>query len=256
MSKNIIPGAEPFYFKTKGKVACLLVHGFTSTAYDVRSCGEYLAARGIAAKGVLVAGHGTSPKDLIKTNLDDWLNSVRAAYRELKKDYSVVYALGISLGGNYLVILTKDLAFAGLILVGMPLKFKHEKSYRAFYYAYRALGINYQRKWYQKSLDPEIRRLRPNYKSIPVSSAPNVLKAIDLSRELLPQVTCPVLAIQSTTDHAVDNETIASLTASVKTKDIEVMWVENRYHVVTIDHGNEEVFQRIYNFIIFRQEKK
>jgi|GEM_PF-724536 carboxylesterase len=256
MSKKFIPGAEPFYLKTDGKVACLLVHGFTSTTYDVRACGEYLAARGIATKGVLVAGHGTSPRDLAKTNLADWLNSVRIAYDELKKDYQTVYALGISLGGNFLVTLAQELDFSGLIFIGMPLKFKHEKPYRALYYAYRALGINYQRKWYQKSLDPEIRKVRPNYKSIPLITAPEVLKAIELSRETLFAVKCPVLAVQSTTDHAVDDETINVLKNSINTKDFEMLWVENRYHVVLIDHGKEKTFERIYQFIANHQVNK
>lgn len=249
MSKKLIPGAEPFYLKTPGDVACLLVHGFTSTTYDVRACGEYLANHGIATKGVLVAGHGTSPRDLAKTNLNDWLNSVRDAYTELKKDYQTVYVLGISLGGNFLVTLAKEFDYAGLILVGMPLKFKHEKPYRALYYAYRALGINYQRKWYQKSLDPEIRKVRPNYKSIPLITAPGVLKAIELSREALPNVHCPVLAIQSTTDHAINDETISILQNSISSKDCEIMWVENRYHVVLIDHGKEVIFERVRQFI-------
>lgn len=249
MKKSIIPGAEPFYFKTDGNVACLLVHGFTSTTYDVRACGEYLANHGITAKGVLVAGHGTSPHDLAKTNLNDWLNSVRDAYAELKKDYPTIYVLGISLGGNFLVTLAKEFDYAGLILVGMPLKFKHEKPYRALYYAYRALGINYQRKWYQKSLDPEIRKVRPNYKSIPLATAPDVLKAIESSRKALLSVKCPVLAIQSTTDHAVNDETINVLQNSISSKDFEIMWVENRYHVVLIDHGKETIFERIHQFI-------
>jgi carboxylesterase len=248
-AKKIIPGAEPFYFPSSGEVACLMVHGFTSTPYDVRACGKYLADRGIAAQGVLVAGHGTTPKDLAKTNSNDWLESVRQAYHDLKKKHSIVYALGISLGGNFLTIMAKELDFAGIIFVGLPLKLRHEKSYRALYYTFRALGVNYQRKWYQKSLDPEIRKLRPNYKSIPLSTGPEVLKTIQTSRTLLSSIHCPVLAIQSTTDYAVDEETISDLTTQVSTKDVEIVWVKNRYHVVLIDHGKEEVFEKIYSFI-------
>jgi len=246
---TIIPGADPFYFPSSGKVACLLVHGFTSTPYDVRACGKYLSDHGIAAQGVLVAGHGTTPEDLSKTNVDDWLRSVKESYYDLKKKHPIVYALGISLGGNFLTILANELDFAGFIFVGMPLKFRHEKSYRALYYAFRVLGINYQRKWYQKSLDPEIRKLRPNYRSIPLSTGPKVLKIIESSRAFLPSIHQPVLAIQSTTDHAVDKEAITYLIGQVNTKDVEVMWVKDRYHVVLIDHGKEEVFEKIYSFI-------
>lgn len=233
-----------------------MVHGFTSTPYDVRACGEYLAKKGITAHGVLVAGHGTSPKDLAKTKLEDWLKSVRTEYFKLKKNHDFVYGLGISLGGNFLAALSKELQFDGLIFIGMPLKFRHEKPYKILYYAYRALGVSYQRKWYQKSLDPKIRKIRPNYKSIPLASAPEVLRAIEESRTLLSNIKCPVLAIQSTTDHAVDEKAIEYLKKSVDTKDVEVMWPENRYHVVLIDHGKEEIFERIFEFIKTKQQFK
>jgi len=231
------------------------VHGFTSTPYDVRACGKYLADRGIAAQGVLVAGHGTTPEDLSKTNADDWLSSIKKSYYDLKKKHPIVFALGISLGGNFLTILSNELDFAGFIFVGMPLKFRHEKSYRVLYYTFRALGIHYQKKWYQKSLDPQIRRQRPNYRSIPLSTGPEVLKAINLSRNFLPSVNKPVLAIQSTTDHAVDKKAISELIEKVSTNDVEVFWVKDRYHVVLIDHGKEEVFEKIYSFISGRTEK-
>ncbi len=242
-------GAEPFFFPKQGQVGCLLVHGFTSTTYDVRACGEYLAQRGITSKGILLAGHGTSPSDLAQTGLNDWLESVRAGYLELKKHTPIVFALGISFAGNLLVSLGKELDLAGLVVVGMPLKFRHELSFRTLYFAYKMLGINYQKKWYQKSLDPEIRKLRPNYQSIPINCARDVLTAIQRSRKKLSEVTCPVLAVQSTTDHAVDEETIKILSSELGTSKFQVEWIPDRYHVVLIDHGKEEVFARIAEFI-------
>ncbi|TSC63380.1 MAG: hypothetical protein G01um1014106_509 [Parcubacteria group bacterium Gr01-1014_106] len=46
-SNGLLPGAEPFSLG-EGPVGCLLVHGFTSTPYDLRACAEHLAAHGIA----------------------------------------------------------------------------------------------------------------------------------------------------------------------------------------------------------------
>lgn len=248
---SIIPGAEPFSFPG-GPVGCLLVHGFTSTTYDVRACGAYLAAHGIAAEGVLLAGHGTSPEDMARTRLPDWLNSIRDGYARLRNRSPHVFALGISLAGNFLVHLAQELSFDGLILVGMPLHFRYQRSYRALYYAYRAVGKRYQRKWYQQSLDPQIRRERPNYDRIPLACARDAVAAIEWSRAALPAVRCPVLAIQSTTDHALDERTITELRSRLGSTDVSVRWVPDRYHVVLIDHGKEDVFRDIHAFIAAR----
>lgn len=247
-TQDILPGAEPFSVGT-GSVGCLLVHGFTSTAYDVRACADFLAARGIATEGVLLAGHGTTPADLAKTRLPDWLDSVRDATARLRSRASHIFALGISLGGNFLVSLQQELQFDGLILVGMPLHMRHARSYRMLYYAYRALGKQYQRKWYQWSLDPNIRRVRPNYRKIPIACLRDAMLAIELSHQALPAVRCPVLIIQSTTDHALDEASMTELRARLGSSAVDVRWIPDRYHVVLIDHGKEEVFADIERFI-------
>lgn len=245
---SIIPGAEPFSLPG-GPVGCLLVHGFTSTPYDVRACGEYLSSRGIATEGVLLAGHGTTPHDLSKTTMADWLRSIREAYTRLQARSPYVFALGISLGGNLLVHLSQECSFSGFIPVGMPLYIRHEHPYRAMYYAYRALGIRYQRKWYQRSLDPHIRAERPNYNHIPIACLRDARHTIVWSRNILGAIRCPILAIQSTTDHAIGKRTMEELQKKTGSNDITVQWFPNRYHVVLIDHGKEEVFEAVHTFI-------
>jgi alpha-beta hydrolase superfamily lysophospholipase len=41
--------------------ACLLIHGFTGTPWDVRPLGEALSAAGISVQAPRLPGHGTTP---------------------------------------------------------------------------------------------------------------------------------------------------------------------------------------------------
>lgn len=230
-------------------MGCLIVHGFTSTPYDVRACGEYLAASGIAVEGILLAGHGTRPEDLAQTRLVDWLDSIRDGYESLRRRCDHVFALGISLSGNFLLSLAPLLPFSGLILIGTPLKFRHERAYRAAYRVLHALGKQYQRKWYLEHLDEAIRARRPTYDRFPLACAKDCMTAIAWSKVNLPLVRCPVLVLQSTTDHAVDKRTIAEFCNRLGTSDVNVEWFPNRYHVLVIDHGADEVFATIRRFI-------
>src|SRR5271154_6266158 len=45
-----------------GPGACLLVHGFTGTPWDVRPLGEALAAGGFRVRGIPLPGHGATPR--------------------------------------------------------------------------------------------------------------------------------------------------------------------------------------------------
>ena len=58
--QKIREGAEPFFIK-KGKTGILCVHGFTSSAWDYREFGKYLADKGYTVSAPLIAGHGTTP---------------------------------------------------------------------------------------------------------------------------------------------------------------------------------------------------
>lgn len=246
---GLLEGAEPFSLGPDGGAGLLLVHGFTSTPYDLRACGEYLAARGIATEGILLAGHGTTPEDLAQTRLADWLRTIREGTDRLAERCSHVFALGISLSGNLVLTLAPFLPFAGVILVGTPLRFRHERAYRAAYRALRFLGREYQKKWYLQELDPAIRSHRPTYDRFPLRCAPDCLAAIRWSHATLANVRCPALILQSTADHAVDDQTIAEFRERLGSTDLTIQWFPNRYHVLLVDHGAEEVFATITDFV-------
>lgn len=250
---GLIRGAEPFSYPGELPVGCLLVHGFTSTPYDVRACGERLAGLGIAVEAPLLKGHGTSPEDLAQTHLADWLRSIQEGYDRLAERCDHVFGLGISLSGNFLLSLAPLLHFDGLMLISTPLRFRYERAYWAAYRILRALGKEYQKKWYVDHLDERIRENRPTYDRFPLRCAPDCFAAIRWSKANLPHIHCPVLILQSTTDHAVDERTIAEFSARLASRDITIRWIPNRYHVLLIDHGAEEVFDLITRFVQTRR---
>src|SRR5438128_2698936 len=93
----VMAGAEPFRFDAPGTTACLLVHGFTRSAFEVRELGRHLAECGVSARGLLLSGHGTRPEDMTRFSYRDWIADVEAALEELLSEGKRVFLCGLSM---------------------------------------------------------------------------------------------------------------------------------------------------------------
>src|SRR5512146_2812306 len=109
---EIIPTAEPFLFPGS-RTGRLLIHGFTGTPKEMRWMGEYLAGRGFSVMGVRLAGHATTPEDMIRAHWTDWVASVEDGYHLLRGIADHVYLIGLSMGGNLSLLLSTRLPVRG-----------------------------------------------------------------------------------------------------------------------------------------------
>ena len=79
----IDPGlVEEFHLRGARQPSCLLIHGFSGTPYETRALGEALQARGHAALGVRLAGHGRTVEELERSTWQDWYRDVAAGCSE------------------------------------------------------------------------------------------------------------------------------------------------------------------------------
>lgn len=83
---------------TNGK-GVLLVHGLTGAPAEMLFLAKRLNKRGFTILAPQLAGHCQDVDALLKTSWQDWLGSVRDAYRELAQTTSEVYIAGICVGG-------------------------------------------------------------------------------------------------------------------------------------------------------------
>lgn len=77
----------------------LLVHGLTGAPSEMRLLARRLSRDGFVVRAPLLAGHGGSVSDLLRTGWRDWLASVRAAYSDLAREVDEVFVAGICVGG-------------------------------------------------------------------------------------------------------------------------------------------------------------
>lgn len=241
---------QPFYFEGINGKAVLLVHGWTSTSYEVRRLGIYLNENGYTASGPMLRGHGTFSKDLKNVRWTDWLEDIKKNYDELKKNHSHVYIAGTSIGACLAVILaSKKTDISGLVIMAMPYKLKYEKIVLALA-KFMSFFKEYNKKYYPPTfgVSTTITRIIA-YQTYPISSAIETFKLVEISRKYISKVTQPCFLIQSKSDHIVAKKSLEKIYDQIGSKVKEKKYIKRAYHTFISDIKNESVFEDILNFI-------
>jgi carboxylesterase len=77
----------------------LLIHGLTGAPAEMKAVGRVLHRQGFSLYAPLLAGHGGTEADLLKTGWRDWVASAKAAYLDFAQEVDEVYVAGICAGG-------------------------------------------------------------------------------------------------------------------------------------------------------------
>lgn len=240
MEARLMPGAEPFFFEG-GERGCLLVHGFTGNPSSMRPMGEYLAAQGITAHGPRLKGHGTTVEDMAACSYRDWLDSAEAGLQELSSRCSTVYVAGLSMGGTIALYLAHRYPeqVKGVISICAPVMFtdfKYKLVPLLKYLIKTVPGVGSDIK------DPAVKE--SSYDKVPVRSVPELLHICKMVKEVLPQIKQPALIFGAREDHVVPPVNPPYIFEHIGSEQKELIWLENSYHVATLDYDKEIVFER------------
>lgn len=246
----VMPGAEPYSSDGNGaaaRVGVLVVHGYTGTVQGVRHWAEHFAEHGFAVRAPLLPGHGTTWQDLGRTRWPQWYAAVEESFLELRSRCDQVFVAGLSMGG----LLATKLAIeqgprlAGVILVN-PIYLHDNKMLPAL---------------------PVIRRLVPSFPGIandikkqggetelgydrnPLQSMHSQTQLWADVRRDLGEVTQPLLLLHSRVDHVVPVSSSAYLVEHVGSTDLTEIWLENSFHVATLDNDADLIHDESVRFI-------
>lgn len=245
MEGPIIPGAEPFAFPG-GEVGCLLVHGFTGNPSSMRPMGEYLAAQGFTVVGPRLKGHGTRVEDMLDNRYQEWIASAEAGLEEIKKQCETVFVAGLSMGAT----LSLHLAHShpdivkGVVSICGPVFLKDPKLF--FFPLLRRIlktipGVGSDIK------DPAVEEL--SYDRMPLPALGELMELCAMVKEELPEIKQPALILAARDDHVVHPSNAPYILEHIGSAVKELIWLDNSYHVATIDFDKEIVFENTAQFM-------
>jgi carboxylesterase len=228
------------------RVGVLLSHGFTGQPASMRPWGEHLAAQGYAVEVPRLPGHGTTWQELNTLTWQHWYAELVGVLDRLLADNDLVVVGGLSMGGALVLRLAEDRPdqVAGIVVVNPAL-------------ATKRLDVK---------LLPVLKHVVPSFPGIaddikkpgmqehgydrtPLKAVHSMMRAWPGLVADLPKITAPLLYFRSTEDHVVDEATEPLITSRVSSRDLTVVRLENSYHVATLDHDAERIFEESAAFV-------
>jgi carboxylesterase len=241
----IFAGAEPLSV-SGGSTGVLVLHGFTGNPQSMRPLALAFVKAGFSVEVPLLPGHGTSVEDMIPTRWSDWSAVAQAAYQNLADRYEKVFVAGLSMGGSLAVWLGEQHPkIAGLVLVN-PLVDPPAESFMEMLSAMISQGVVSMPAVGCDIAMPDSAELA--YDASPLEPMRSMFEAVVGIASRLDQIRCPVLLLNSRTDHVVPSSSGDLLEAKVSGP-IERVFLERSYHVATLDYDAVQVQERAVGFV-------
>jgi carboxylesterase len=245
MTVDVLPGAEAFSHHGNAS-GVLVLHGFTGNPSSMRSLAERAAAAGYSVELPRLPGHGTTVEDMVTTTWADWSKTAELAYDDLSERCSKVAVVGLSMGGGLAAYLAEERpGVSGCVLINPLVKPPTAELYDGLV-ALLDAGIESI-----DSIGSDVKMesvVESSYDATPLVPAKSLFEAMAIVHENLSRIAAPTLLLSSREDHVVTSDNGDDLVAQVSGP-IERVWLENSYHVATIDNDQELVESLTMDFL-------
>ena len=244
MTTSVLPGAEPFS-SLGGPLGVLVLHGFTGSPASLRPLAEAIDAAGYSVELPLLPRHWTSIEDMKTTTWQDWTGAALAAYDDLAARSERVCVVGLSMGGGLTAHVAQHREVAGCVYINPLVKPVAPELYAGLVELLAAGVEEFE------SIGEDIKKQGVSeaaYPATPLVCAKSLFDGVAVLHEGLPSISAPGLLLQSREDHVVTSDNGDALVELVSGP-LERIWLEDSYHVATLDHDQPLVESATLSFL-------
>ena len=113
-----------YQFNKESRDGVYIIHGFTSSTYEVLALAKYLGNRGFYTRADNLPGHGTSPEDCNRYLYTDWIEFVEKGIAEMTSQCDNIYVIGISMGSVLALHLSSMFPLNASVYASIAIKFQ------------------------------------------------------------------------------------------------------------------------------------
>lgn len=250
----------------------LLIHGLTGTPNEMRLIAKGLHRAGFTVLAVQLAGHCGTQDDLVATRWQDWVASVRRGADRLQQHTNgPLIACGLSMGAVLALALAIDRPQQVAGVVALSPTFRYDgwsmPAYTRLSFLlplFRTLGIGRRSVFMEQppyGIKDEALRARVVEQMHSGDSAAaglpgnpwwSIIELRRLSAHVLarlPQLRSPCLVIHARNDDISSVANAHDIVHGASQAHVELVLLDNSYHMVTIDRDRRTVIARTTEFV-------
>ncbi len=250
------------------KPPVLLFHGLTGAPAELQAVSRALRRAGYEVETPMLPGHGADEKTLVKTGWKDWLGAAEEELIRLSDaSGGPVFVGGLSMGAVLALALAQrhPERVKGLAILAATLKYDgfNCPSYAPWLLPLGAKtpAIRFYRFMERPPYGVKDVRMRAKIEEMmfsgsstdaglpfmPGRSLAQNLKLVAMVEQRLEDVVAPALVVHSVEDDVTDIKNARRLAESLAGP-VETLWLENSYHLVTVDQERVKVAQAVIQF--------
>ncbi|MFD1826567.1 MULTISPECIES: alpha/beta hydrolase [Mumia] len=239
------PLAHPLALDS-GRTGVLLCHGFTGSPASMTPWARHLASQGFTVRVPRLPGHGTTWQELNRTRWEDWYADVDRALDDLRSRCDHVAVAGLSMGGALALRLAEqrpsDVDAIVLVNPAVNLVDRRLAALPVLRHVVPSLpGIGNDIK--KAGVDES------GYDRTPLHALWSQTRLWADVRANLHRVMQPLLLFRSVDDHVLDPSSARIVLAGVSSAVAVEVVLEDSYHVATLDHDADRIWQESAAFI-------
>ena len=236
----------------EGSSACLMLHGFTGSPWDLRPLGEVLSRNGYRVSAIQLPGHCTTPKAMVGVRAGDWKLAAQRALLALE-GFTQIFLVGLSMGALLALIAAARHPdrVAGLALIAPAVRLRGVGPTLAKWGS--SLGLLRLRPWLTKAStdieDPVQRDAAPLLPAFPSARLLDLWTLQDEALRAAHEIRAPVLIAMANQDHVVSIHGGTALTrALIQCPRLHWVRIERGFHVIPRDFGSQILAEQVLSF--------
>ncbi|MDD5116298.1 MAG: alpha/beta hydrolase [Candidatus Omnitrophica bacterium] len=261
------------FFLPGDKNLCFLIHGLTGTAKEMGAIAHRLNKQGFSVAAPLMFNHNKSISCLKRTTWQELYNSIRAEFLKYAKEHESISVAGLSFGALIGILLAHE--FPGKIKalncfsptlfydgwgnpksrIFLPLIYRTPLKYWLYFKEEYPYGLKNERlrskveNFYKDADLFDYSKVHLyGYPMIPVSCMyQNSLLAKKVI-SILPQLRTPIQLLQAREDDVTSPKNSYCIFNRVGSKEKEIIFLEDSYHIITADQEREKVAEKTVAF--------
>ena len=238
-----------YEFNHNSKIGVYLIHGFSSSTYEVKLLAEFLASKQIHVVANNLPGHGTTINDCNRTKYQDWLDFSKKELSILASQSDKIYIIGCSMGGAIALYLASIFPVNGVIAGGLVIKFK--KPFMTNFLntiLCRLLKTREKKMIFSKNIRDNMNFY--GYSHYPLIALNEFRKMLKFITPFFKNIKVPVLLIHSERDRSSIKDNVLIVKKLIESIESEIFIIKNAHHNLFDKNPDQKrVFSKVESFI-------